>query len=201
MKFKPVYLYGLITIIAITIFIVVIINESSNTVQSPMMMINEQMPDDDVHKQLMNQGDNSPGKENVSAEYKRKMAELENAVNENPSDTIALRQYADYLTASHKMNEAIPYYNKIIEINPRRADIRFSLAIIYFNKQDFAKCKEENEMVLSFDPQNQMALYNLGAIAATKGNKDKAKEYWNKVISIDSNSETSTLARESLSKL
>jgi len=201
MKFKPVYLYGLITIIAITIFIVVIINESSNTVQSPMMMNNEQMPDDDVHKQLMNQGDNSPGKENVSAEYKRKMAELENAVNENPSDTIALRQYADYLTASHKMNEAIPYYNKIIEINPRRADIRFSLAIIYFNKQDFAKCKEENEMVLSFDPQNQMALYNLGAIAATQGKIADAKEYWNKVVSIDSESETASLAKESLSKL
>ena len=201
MKFKPIYLYGIIAIAAIAALIIVAINENSNPVETSTMMNKEQMPDDDVHKQLMNQGGNSPGKENVSAEYKRKMAELENAVNENPSDTIALRQYADYLTASHKMNEAIPYYNKIIEINPRRADIRFSLAIIYFNKQDFAKCKEENEMVLSFDPQNQMALYNLGAIAATQGKIAEAKEYWNKVVSIDSESETASLAKESLSKL
>jgi len=201
MKFKPIYLYGIIAIAAIAALIIVAINENSNSVETSTMMNNEQMPDDDVHKQLMNRGSNTPGKQNVSEEYKRKMAELENAVNENPSDTVALRKYADYLTASHKMNEAISYYDKILEINPKRADIRFSLAIIYFNKQDFAMCQEENEKVLEFEPKNQMALYNLGAIAATKGNKDKAKEYWNKVISIDSNSETSTLARESLSKL
>ena len=201
MKFKPIYLYGIIAIVAIVVLIIVAINENSNSVETSTMMNKEQMPDDDVHKQLMNQGSNSPGKENVSAEYKRKIAELENAVNENPSDTIALRQYADYLTASHKMNEAIPYYNKIIEINPRRADIRFSLAIIYFNKQDFAKCEEENEMVLSYDPQNQMALYNLGAIAATQGKITEAKEYWNKVVSINADNETGRLAKESLSKL
>ena len=201
MKFKPVYLYGIVAIIAISILIVVVINDKSGSVQTQTSLNNEQMPDDDVHKQLMNQGSNTPGKQNVSEEYKRKMTELENAVNENPSDTIALQKYADYLTASHKMNEAIPYYNKILKINPRRSDIRFSLAIIYFNKQDFAKCQEENEKVLEFDPENQMALYNLGAIAATKGNKDTAKEYWNRVISIDPNSETSTLAKESLSKL
>jgi tetratricopeptide (TPR) repeat protein len=201
MKFKPIYLYGIIAIAAIAALIIVAINENSNSVETSSMMNNEQMPDDDVHKQLMNQGSNTPGKQNVSEEYKRKMAELENAINENPSDTIALRQYADYLTASHKMNEAIPYYNKIIEINPRRADIHFSLAIIYFNKQDFAKCQEENEKVLEFEPKNQMALYNLGAIEATKGNNVKAKEYWNKLISIDSESETANLAKESLSKL
>lgn len=201
MKFKPIYLYGIIAIAAIAALIIVAINENSNSVETSTMMNNEQMPDDDVHKQLMNQGSNTPGKQNVSEEYRKKLSELENAVNENPSDTVALRKYADYLTASHKMNEAISYYDKILEINPKRADIRFSLAIIYFNKQDFAMCQEENEKVLEFEPKNQMALYNLGAIAATKGNKDKAKEYWNKVISIDSNSETSTLARESLSKL
>lgn len=201
MKFRLIYLYGALAVIAITIFIVTSINENSNSVQTQTMMNNEQMPDDDVHKQLMNQGTDSPGKQNVSEEYKKKLAELENSVNKNPSDTIALRQYADYLTASHKMNEAIPYYNKILEINPRRSDIRFSLAIIYFNQQDFEKCKLENEKVLTFDPQNQMALYNLGAIAATQGRKDEAKEYWNKLISINSNSETASLAKESLSKL
>ena len=55
--------------------------------------------------------------------------------------------------------------------------------------------------VLAFDPKNQMALYNLGAIAATQGKKDKAKEFWNKVISIDAKSETGMLAQESLGKL
>ena len=62
-------------------------------------------------------------------------------------------------------------------------------------------CGDENNKVLTFDPKNQMALYNLGAIAATEGKKDKAKEFWNKVISIDAKSETGMLAQESLGKL
>ena len=200
MKFKPIYFYGAIAIIAIAIFIIVGIQENSSTNQSAISD-NQEMPDDDVHKQLMNQGNTTPGKENVSEEYRKKLSELEQTVNENPNDTIALRNYADYLAASHKMNEAVPYYQKILQINTERSDIRFSLAIIYFNRQDFDKCREENEKVLSYDSKNQMALYNLGAIAATQGFKDKAREYWNKVIMINPETETGKLSKQSLEKL
>jgi tetratricopeptide (TPR) repeat protein len=200
MKFKPIYLYGILAIAAVTILIVVGIQESNTLTEVPVT--NDQtMPDDDVHKQLKNQGSNSPGKENVSEEYRKRLADLKEAVDKNSSDTLAMRNYADFLSASHKMNEAIPYYEKILEVNPKRADIYFSLAIIYYNKQDFLKCEEANNKVLSFEPKNQMALYNLGAIAATQGKKDKAKELWNKVVSINAESETGKLAKESLSKL
>ncbi|MCZ7614007.1 MAG: hypothetical protein M5T52_10885 [Ignavibacteriaceae bacterium] len=46
-----------------------------------------------------------------------------------------------------------------------------------------------------------MALFNIGAVAATQGNKEKAKEIWNKVISINPESETAKLAEEYLGKL
>ena len=200
MKFKPIYLYGFIAVAAIAIFIIVGIQESSDTSQVPVTD-NQMMPDDDVHKQLMNQGSSSPGKENVSEEYKRKLSELREAVDNNPSDTLAMREYADFLSASHKMNEAIPYYEKILEVDPKRSDIYFSLAIIYYNKQDFIKCEEVNNKVISFNPTNQMALYNLGAIAATQGKKEKAKELWNKVVSINAESETGKLAEQSLEKI
>jgi tetratricopeptide (TPR) repeat protein len=200
MKFKPIYLYGLVALIAITILIVVAIQQNSDSTNTSMN--NEQvMPDDDVHKQLKNEMNSSPGKENVSEEYKKKLAELEQAVKNNPRDTTALKSYADYLSASHKMNEAITYYEKILEINPKRSDVYFALALIYYNKQDLVKCEEVNVKVLSFDPENQMALYNIGAVAATQGNKEKAKEFWNKVLSINAESETGKLAKESLGKL
>ena len=200
MKFKPIYLYGILVVAAAALLIIVGIKETSNSTE--VSISNDQtMPDDDVHKQLKNQMSTSPGRENVSEEYKNKLAELREAVDTNPSDTLAIRNYADFLSASHKMNEAIPYYEKILEINPKRADIYFSLALIYYNKQDFLKCEEANNKVLVFEPKNQMALYNLGAIAATQGKKDKAKEFWNKVIIINSESETGKLAKESVSKL
>jgi len=200
MKFKPIYLYGILGLLAVVVLIVVGIQETSNSTE--VSISNDQtMPDDDVHKELKNQIGNTPGKENVSEEYRKKLAELKEAVDKNPADTLAMRNYADFLSASHKMNEAIPYYEKILQINSKRTDIYFSLALIYYNKQDFLKCEEANNKVLTYDPKNQMALYNLGAIAATQGKTDKAKEFWNKVVSINAESETGKLANESLGKL
>lgn len=200
MKFKPIYLYGIIVLAAVALLIIVGIQERSDLTEAPIEN-NQTMPDDEVHKQLQSQTGNTPGKENVSEEYRKRLAELKEAVDNNPSDTLAMRNYADFLSASHKMNEAIPYYEKILEFNSKRTDIYFSLALIYFNKQDFAKCEEVNNKVLSFEPLNQMAIYNIGAIAATQGNMERAKEFWNKVVSIDADSETGKLAKESLGKL
>ncbi|MCU0332175.1 MAG: tetratricopeptide repeat protein [Ignavibacteriaceae bacterium] len=200
MKFKPIYLYGILVVAAVALLIIVGVRETSTSSEVPIST-DQSMPDDDVHKQLKNQMNTSPGKENVSEEYRKKLSELKQAIDSNPSDTLAMRNYADFLSASHKMNEAIPYYEKILKVNPKRADIYFSLALIYYNKQDMAKCEELNNDVLSFDPKNQMALYNLGAIAATQGKSDKAKEFWNKVVSINAESETGKLAKESLGRL
>jgi tetratricopeptide (TPR) repeat protein len=200
MKFKPIYFYGILGVIAVIVLIIVATQQSSEP--TGFSTNTEQiMPDDDVHKQLKNQMSTSPGKENVSEEYRKRLTELQEAVEKNPSDTLALKNYADFLSASHKMNEAIPFYEKILKINPKRTDVYFSLALIYYTKQDFTKCEEANNKVLSFDPKNQMALYNLGAVAATQGKTEKAKEYWNKVILINAESETGKLAKESLTKL
>jgi cytochrome c-type biogenesis protein CcmH/NrfG len=200
MKFKPVYFYGLLAIAALTILIIVGVQEYSNT--TPSNISNEQvMPDDDVHKQLRNQGSDSPGKDNVSEEYKKRVAALEEKISNNPADTASMKEYADLLSASHKMMEALSWYEKILEVDPKRSDIYFSLALIYYNTQDFIKCEEVNDKVLSYDPKNQMALYNIGAIAATQGDYNKAKDFWNRVVSINSESETGKLAKESLGSL
>ena len=200
MKFKLIYFYGIIVLISI-IVLVVVATQNSTEPKEVQIGQNQNMPDDEVHKNLMKQGENQPSKENVSDEYRKRMAELKDAVEKNPEDTIALKNYADFLSASHNMSDAITYYNKILQVDPKRADIHFSLALIYYNKQDFAKCEDENNKVLKFDPKNQMALYNLGAIAATRGEVIKAKDFWNEVIEINPESETGKLAKESLAKL
>jgi len=200
MKFKPIYFYGIIVIISIIVLVLVAVQSSTEPKEVPIGQ-NQNMPDDDVHKKLLNQGDNQPSKENVSAEYRERMTKLKDEVEKNPADTLALKNYADFLSASHKMDDAITYYNKILQVDSKRADIRFSLAVIYYNKQDFAKCENENKLVLKYDSKNQMALYNLGAVAATRGEIMKAKDFWNQVIEINPESETGKLAKESLTKL
>ena len=200
MKFKPLYLYLTIALAAV-IILVIVASQNSDETTGVSSELNQNMPNDDVHKNLMKQGSNQPSKENVSEEYRNKMAELKAEVEKNPDDTLALKRYADFLSAAHNMNDAINYYEKILKVDPKREDIHFALAVIYYHKQDYAKCEDENNQVLSFDPKNQMALYNLGAVAATRGEINKAKAFWNQVIAIDSESETSKLAQESLKKL
>lgn len=46
-----------------------------------------------------------------------------------------------------------------------------------------------------------MANYNIGAIEATKGNKEKAREIWNKLINNNPADKISELAKSSMSKL
>ena len=50
-------------------------------------------------------------------------------------------------------------------------------------------------------PDDVMVQYNLGAIEATKGNKDKAREIWEKLINSHPNDKTTELAKNSLKKL
>ena len=65
----------LLAVISVAILIIVGTQNSSNPRPASCDQ-NQTMPDDDVHKQLKNQGSTTPGKENVSEEYKRKLAEL-----------------------------------------------------------------------------------------------------------------------------
>lgn len=200
MKFKPIYFYGTIAVAAI-VTLIIISQQNSTEQQNPNPGSNQTMPEDDIHKKLFEQGNTPPSKENVSEEYRKRLAELKDAVEKNPKDTVALKNYAEYLSAAHKVDEAIGLYEKILMIDPKRSDVHFALSIIYFNKKDLIRSEAENNRVLSYDPDNQMALYNLGAITATKGDFTKAKDYWNKVIKIDAESETGKLAKESLEKI
>ena len=200
MKFKPIYLYVLLIATAIVVLFI-ISQQNSNEPRTINSDQSQNIPDDEVHQQLKSQGSNLPSKENISESYKQKLAELKNAVEKNPEDTLALREYADFLAASHKMDEAINYYEKILDKDKTRSDIYFSLSIIYYNINDFVKAEDQNKKVLAYNPQNQMALYNIGAIAATQGDVDKAKEFWGLVVKVDPQSETGKLAKESLTKL
>ena len=196
MKFKPLYAYlGLVVILVVLLLVFTQKNKSNSSAD----VSNQEMPNDDVHKGLKNGG--SPNRSNVSADIIRKMEELKKSVENNPGDTLKMKEYADFLTEAHKPDEAVKYYQKILKVNPKRTDILFSLAFIYYNKQDYDKSGELTNQILSYDKNNVLALYNLGAIAATKGDNEKAREVWNSLIEKYPNSEAAKAAQQSLNNL
>jgi tetratricopeptide (TPR) repeat protein len=200
MKFKPVYLYGLL-LIAVIAVIIIATNQRDNKIAAMEDIANKEMPQDDVHKNIGKDNPMMHGKVKVNEEVKKQMEEMKAAVDSNPNDTTKVREYADFLLAAHKPDEAIPYYEMILKKDPQRSDIRFSLTFIYYNKGELDKAEEQTNKILSYDKNNLMAKYNLGAIQATRGNKEKARQIWNQVIQDNPKSETAELARNALTML
>jgi tetratricopeptide (TPR) repeat protein len=195
MKFKP--LYGYLILAVILAGLVIFTQKKSGSVSTDIAK--QEIPNDEIHKGL--KGSETPGKSNVSAEVIHKMGELKKAVEANPNDTLKLREYADFLSEAHKPDEAIKYYQKILQVDTKRTDILFSLSFIYYNKHEYNKSEELTNKILSYDKNNSLALYNLGAISATKGDNKKAEGLWNEVIQKYPNTDAAKIAKQSLSSL
>ena len=196
MKFKPLYAY--LSLVVILVLLLVVFTQKNNN-KPDKDITSQELPNDDIHKGLKN--GETPNKSNVSADVMLKMEELKKGAEENPYDTLKLKEYADFLTEAHKPDEALKYYQKILKIDPKRTDILFALSFIYYNKQDYDKSEEYTNRILSYDKNNPLALYNLGAISATKGDKNKAKDIWKGIITKYPNSEAAKTAEKSLSGL
>jgi tetratricopeptide (TPR) repeat protein len=196
---KPIYIYGMGIIIAALIFIFLSQKDASDLIKKPGSITNNNIPNDSIHKGLT--GGITPDKNNVLKTIKQHLAMLKKAADESPSDTLKIRQYADFLAAAHQPDEALVYYHKILNKNPKRIDVLFSIANIYYTKHEFSETEKYLNKVLSYDKNNVLAYYNLGAIAASKGDKAKAKEIWSKIIREYPNSHIAETAKESLNEI
>ncbi len=199
MKFKPIYLYGLVA--AIAIITLIIVSQTTGDEKVAGDISNKEMPTDDVHKNLNKGMMDNPTGANVSEEVKHKLDVMKKDVDANPNDTLKIREYADFLAAAHRPNEAIIYYQKILDKDKKRKDVYFALTFVYYNQKNLVKAEEVTRVMYNLFPNDPMVNYNLGAIEATKGNKDKAREIWNNLVKNHPNDKTSELAKNSLNKL
>ena len=198
MKFKSVYLYAGI-LLAVILFLVLFTYNSDTESEQPEITNNE-MPNDDVHKNLSPPGGNS-SVGSVSGSAKKQLEMLKKSYEENPSDTANVKEYADMLNASHQPQKALELYETILKIDPNRIDILLSSTFSFYNLNDLDKAEDYTKKILAIDKNNEEANFNMGAIAAAKGNKQKAREHWNNVIKQFPNSQAAKIAESSLKKL
>jgi tetratricopeptide (TPR) repeat protein len=195
MKFKPLYLYIILSLIAVTILF--ILTQENNPKISKTESV---MPQDDLHKGLL-EGTTPPGRGNVSEDVLKQLELLRKSVEENPNDTAKIREYADFLAAAHKPDQAITEYEKILKKYPSRTDIISAIAFIHYKNGEYAEAEKLINKVLSINKDDVQALYNLGAIAANQGDFAKAKIIWTKIVKEYPESELTELAKSSLNRL
>ncbi len=198
MKIKPLYIY-ISSIILVVIIVVVFTTINSNS-EMPAVA-DQQMPQDDVHKGLQSPSSGMPSKVNVSQDIITKMETLKKEIEQNPNDTLKVREYADFLGMAHKPQDAVKLYNTILNKDPKRIDIYLKLTLLYYTQRDLDRAEESTKTILKYDSQNLEALYNLGVISAAKGDKEEAKEIWNNLIIKHPNTQAANFAKESLERL
>lgn len=196
-KIKPLYLYGVIILLALTVLFFFAKPSGEKKIQQ----VTKDMPQDDIHKGMQDPLSKPPGKDNVSEQTRHMLDQMKKAVDANPDDTVKIREYADFLLAAHKPDDALIQYQNILKKDPKRADILFSIAFVHYSVQDYDKSEDYIRRGLTFDKDNLDAIYNLGAILATKGDKAGAEKVWNDLIKKYPNSQTATLAKESIEQL
>lgn len=199
MKFKPLYFYGAVAAVVIIILIIVSQRGEQGNLKQEDKTAQQELPDDEIHNPFKTK--ESPGKDNVSEGFRHKLEMLKKSVEENPTDTLKIREYADMLAAAHQKELAIEYYQKILNIDANRTDILFSLSFIYYSIGNLDEAEVQTNKILAIDPENTNAQYNLGAISAGKGNTEKAKEIWMKITEQHPDDEVGIKAKNSIEKL
>lgn len=200
LKLSPVIIYPAIMVVAAVIIIIFssdLTSEKKNEQAGPITT--ETLPNDDVHKNMGKE--TPPSKDNVITGVKKRMEDLKVEVEKNPNDTAKVRQYADFLAEGHGQAEAVKYYELILKKDPKRVDILQSLGYIFYIQQDLNKAEAYIAKAYSLDKNNFQAFFNLGAIAATKGDNEKAKKIWKEIIAKRPNTEVAKLAQEGLQQL
>jgi len=146
-------------------------------------------------------GTNAEVHANVPAETKGLIAEiqrLKNIVEQNPSDMFSTLRLANSLQDAGLYDQAITYYKRYLAEDEQNADARVDMAICYFERGDSKTAISEIEQAIKYNPNHQLAYFNLGIITLTAGNLETATKYFQKAISIDPNSDVGKRAKEFL---
>jgi tetratricopeptide (TPR) repeat protein len=138
---------------------------------------------------------------NAAARLSRRLAEFKNAIDNNPQDTLKMREYANLLGGAHRDQEAAKVFENILAIGPNRIDVMLILTYIYYTLGNTEKAEEYTNRVLSINKDNPEANFNLGILELKKGDKEKAKQILNSVIKRFPNNNVALYAKSALQKL
>jgi len=134
-------------------------------------------------------------------EDKHEALMLAEVLKKKPDHTPVLMRLAQLAEGSGDRAEASKLLRTVVQNEPDNSEARLELGRVCFESGDVEGAIEHTRKILERRPRHADALYNLGAIYANIGNAKLAREYWNRAILADPNSESSGKARTMLTKL
>ncbi len=129
------------------------------------------------------------------------LTKLRQDVQKNPKNTKALVTLADFLYDRGKPEEAITYYTKALEIDPKLTDARVDMGTAYYDLEEYDKALEAFKTATTENPNHAFAWYNMGVVFKVKKDTANQKFAWERFLVIQPTGEQADAVRQELSQL
>ena len=129
-----------------------------------------------VQSQPLQQMPPPPSSEEVNAAVE--------SANAHPNDVQAQIHAGNMLFDAGRFPDAIPYYQKALQLDPNNPDVIVDLGVCYYNTSKFPEAKEQFDLALKVDPNHLNALYNVGIVSIHLGDMETLKQAWAKLNQI-----------------
>jgi Flp pilus assembly protein TadD len=100
----------------------------------------------------------------------------------DPDNPLVNFRLADALLRSGRPREAIPLFRRVVAGEPRTADPFVGLAAAYADIERLDEAGRVLEAALAVDPRNGQVRYNLGEIARARGDRARARGFYESAL-------------------
>lgn len=171
-----------IALVLVAAVVIVVITQQEEQPQEPMTE-NGMPPGHPPIDGEMPGGEGEPGKMNVRREFLDTLNAVRGRVDSRPeTDTAEVLVLARMLYDSHQIDASIPYFERFVRLAPGHLDSHIDLSVAYFETKQYDQALKMTNTVLKKDPDNTIAMYNLGVINHIQDKPDEAKRIWKKLI-------------------
>ena len=109
-------------------------------------------------------GGHMPSLEQMKQMADKKAAPLLEKLKSDPKNSDLLSQVGNIYKSTHQFKEALGYYNKAVEVDPKNVAIRTELASCLYYNGDVDGAISQLQQALHYDPKDANSLFNLGMI-------------------------------------
>ncbi len=129
-------------------------------------------------------GDSDPATEENEEVDLARIAKLQEDVDANPDDPDRHRALAIALHGAQRKDRAIPHFERLVELRPDQRSL-LDLALAYNSVSRIAEAEATYARLLELSPGNSLALHNLGAMEAKRGEFSKAISFYRQALASD----------------
>ena len=116
------------------------------------------------HTGAMSTGGKMPSLEEMKGMADNKAAPLLEKLKSDPTNKDLLVQVAKIYTSTHQFKEAVFYYDKAVQVDPKNVALRTQLASTLYYNGDVDGAIGQLQKSLQYDPKDANSLFNLGMI-------------------------------------